>query len=248
MSSYNPLGTPFIELPSVDSTNNYAMGLVRAGMAHHGTAVFAHEQTKGRGQRTKEWSSEGGKNIAISFIIEPELISTQQIFFLSMAMAVGTLNFFNNLTGNEALIKWPNDIYWRDRKAAGILIQNIWQGNSWKYAVVGIGINVNQVEFGLLGTRAVSLKQIKGKEENPLHLARELGNYLEDSYQLLKNDPAAIATLYRKQLYKLNQPVKLKTENRIFEAVIIGVSDLGQLEVNTDKTERFDVGEVEWII
>jgi BirA family biotin operon repressor/biotin-[acetyl-CoA-carboxylase] ligase len=165
-----------------------------------------------------------------------------------MAMALGTLNFFNNYTGNEALIKWPNDIYWRDRKAAGILIENIWQGNEWKYAVVGIGINVNQVDFGVLGSRAVSLKQITGKEYKPVQLAHELSKYLQAAYELLKDDPVAVTELYRKHLYKINLPVKFKTGNKVFDAVVKGVTERGQLEVFTHTTEHYDVGEIEWLI
>jgi BirA family biotin operon repressor/biotin-[acetyl-CoA-carboxylase] ligase len=124
LPSLNPIGTPFVELLSVESTNNYAMGLVRAGMASHGTAVFAHDQTKGKGQRNKQWDSEGSKNIAISLVIEPGFMNGRPMFLLSMMTAVGVVNFFNNYIADELKIKWPNDIYWRDRKAAGILIEN----------------------------------------------------------------------------------------------------------------------------
>ena len=125
MSSSNRIGSPFIELPTVDSTNNYAMGLVHAGMAQHGTAVFTHDQTKGRGQRSKNWNSEAKSNIAISVIIEPKELSPSQAFMLSKAIAVGTLYFFDSYAQTDVKIKWPNDIYWRDRKAGGILIENV---------------------------------------------------------------------------------------------------------------------------
>ena len=147
MSSLNPIGTPFIELHTVDSTNNYAMGLVHAGMAQHGTAVFAHEQTKGRGQRNKAWVSEPGANIALSVIFQPPAFSTSQLFMISKLVATAVLNFFNSYATTDTSIKWPNDIYWRDRKAGGILIENMVNGSTWNWAVVGIGININQVNF-----------------------------------------------------------------------------------------------------
>ena len=158
MSALNPIGQPFIELPTVESTNNYAMGLVRAAMAQHGTAVFSHEQTKGKGQRNKNWLSSKNQNIAISVIVKPGKLSSSELFVLSMMTAVGVHEFLCRYAGDEVKIKWPNDIYWRDRKAAGILIENIWQAGHWEFAVIGIGINVNQSDFGKLGKKAVSLK------------------------------------------------------------------------------------------
>lgn len=248
MPSLTPIGTPFVELLSVESTNNYAMGMVRAGMAHHGTAVFAHNQTKGKGQRNKQWDSEGSKNIAISIILEPGFIEGQPMFLLSMMAAAGVLKFFNNYIGDETSIKWPNDIYWRDRKAAGILIENVWQGNEWKFAVVGIGINVNQTGFGELGTKAVSLKQITGKEFVPVELARELSTELQNSLELFLANPEILVKDYKSKLYKLGETVRLKKENRIFDALIKDVNLEGQLVVQTLVEEKFDVGEVEWMI
>ena len=247
MPALNPIGSPFIELLTVESTNNYAMGLVREGMAHHGTAVFAHRQTKGKGQRNRQWDSEGSQNIAISIIIEPRFITHTPMFLLSMMAASGVVRFFNNYIANDVTIKWPNDIYWRDRKAAGILIENVWQGNDWKYAVLGIGINVNQTDFGALGNKAVSLKQISGREFIPIDLSRELCAEIQKLFELLVKDPSTVVQLYKSDLYKIGESVRLKKESRIFEAVVKDVTNEGQLVVQTAIEEKFDVGEVEWV-
>jgi BirA family biotin operon repressor/biotin-[acetyl-CoA-carboxylase] ligase len=124
------------------------MGKVRAGMAQHGLSVFALEQTRGKGQRDKIWISEPGQNIALSLVLEPKH-HFPSLFLLSMAMAVGTVRFFRKYVPDDVSIKWPNDVYWRDRKAGGILIENVWQGGVWKFAVVGIGININQTRFSI---------------------------------------------------------------------------------------------------
>src|SRR5256885_16124829 len=100
------------------------MGLVHAGMAQHGTAVFTHEQTKGKGQRNRQWQSQKDQNIAISLVIEPKSLVISELFILSMTIATGVKHFFNSYTNGDVKIKWPNDIYWRDRKAGGILIEN----------------------------------------------------------------------------------------------------------------------------
>ncbi|MFL5771999.1 MAG: biotin--[acetyl-CoA-carboxylase] ligase [Flavisolibacter sp.] len=246
MSSSNPLGAPFLELPTVDSTNNYAMGMVRAGMAHHGMAVFTMEQTSGKGQRDKSWISEPGQNIALTLVIEPQT-HFHALFLLSMAIAEGTVRFFRKYVEDDVSIKWPNDLYWRDRKAGGILIENVWQGGIWKFAVVGIGININQTRFDLL-TPAVSMKQITGKDHNPSALAKELCVFLDHSYHEAVENPDELKKAYRNDIYQLNEKVKLKKGSRIFEARILNVTDDGKLLVYHGTEEKFDVGEVEWVM
>jgi len=231
----------------VDSTNNYAMGLVHAGMAQHGIAVFSHHQTQGRGQYNKHWISEAESNIAISVVLEPPL-STSQIFLVSKMVAMAALRFFNRYAIDNTSIKWPNDIYWCDRKAGGILIENVIQGAAWKYSVVGIGININQTDFGDLKNKAVSLKQITGNNFDPVSLAKELCDIVNTQFDQLTLDPNAIIREYRSHLYQLGQKIKLKKGNRIFEAIMKDVTDTGQLIVQHAVDERFDVGEVEWML
>lgn len=248
MSSLIPIGFSFIELPTVDSTNNYAMGLVHAGMAQHGTAVFSHIQTQGRGQRTKKWNSQPKTNIAISIIIEPKTLSSSQAFLLSKCVAVAVVHFFNSIVQEPATIKWPNDIYWRDRKAGGILIENVLLGSEWKFAIAGVGLNINQTDFEELNRKAVSLKQITGKNFDPLDLAKDLCKHLDQWYNKLIVEPRSISAEYHNNLYQLGNVVKFKKENRLFEAVVKEVNDFGQLIVEHGVEERFDVGEVEWMI
>ena len=248
MSSLNPIGQPFIELPAIESTNNYAMGLVREGMAQHGMAVFAHEQTRGKGQRNKHWLSAKGSNIALSMILDSQGLQHSDLFLLSMTAANSCFQLINRYIPDGLTIKWPNDIYWRDRKAAGILIENVWQQDTWKHSVIGIGVNVNQEDFGELGSRAVSMKQLTGKNHIPVELARELCEIFEEQYHLLLSDPEKVMDFYRKHLYKKDEKVRLKKANRIFEAVIKDVTIDGQLIVQRAVEEKFNVGEVEWLI
>ena len=223
------------------------MGLLHEGMAQHGTAIFTHEQTKGKGQRNKQWHSVRDQNIAISFVLEPQGSGQGAQWLLSQAIAVAVYEFFNKKTAGDVSIKWPNDIYWRDRKAAGILIENIWQGSEWKMAIAGVGININQTDFGDLGKKAVSLRQITGQAHDPLVLAKELCIYIDKSFQQLINEPSTITTGYKRNLYRINETVRLKQGSRIFEATIKDVSPEGQLIVQHSIEERFSVGEIEWI-
>ena len=247
MPDKNHIGFPFIILQSVDSTNNYATAMAHAGMTQHGTVIFTYEQTRGKGQRSKDWLTNKNENITLSIIIKPEngLVPN---FVFSMAMALGAMHFFNKHAANDVTIKWPNDIYWRDRKAGGILIENIFSGTTWKYSIVGIGLNINQADFGELGAKAVSLKQITGKEYDVLQMAEDLCKCVNEYYGLLLKKPQDIIDQYHQHLYKLNQPVRLKKENRLFNVIIKGVNAKGQLITQHAIEEPFDVGEVEWVI
>ena len=89
------------------------MGLIHAGMAQHGTTVFAHEQTKGKGQRDKQWWSRPNENITLSLIVKPFGLSTNELFLLSMTVSIGVQQFFQSYAGEDTSIKWPNDVYWR---------------------------------------------------------------------------------------------------------------------------------------
>jgi BirA family biotin operon repressor/biotin-[acetyl-CoA-carboxylase] ligase len=274
-SLLNPIGSPFVELQSVDSTNNYARKLLHEarlpylpgrqtgsqGVVQHGMAIFAHEQVSGKGQRGKIWTSEKGSNIMLSVIVEPQSLLLTQQFQLSACAAVAVLNFFAKYAGDDCKIKWPNDLYWQDRKAGGILIESIVGSEqlavssqqlasaNWNWAIIGIGININQTTFPTYLTNPVSLKQITGKNFDPVLLAKEICNDLNENFsQLITGGFEKIYLQYVSHLYKLNSTVKLKKDNRVFEAVIKGVSPQGRLIVYHSIEEEFDFGSVEWVV
>lgn len=236
-------------LDTVDSTNNYVMARVQAGMASHGMAWFAHEQSAGKGQRGKGWETQPGKNIAMSLVLQPDFLDARQQFYLSAAIALACFEFFWGYAGDETKIKWPNDLFWRDRKAGGVLIENVFHGKKWKWAIVGIGININQVNFDKAIKNPVSLKQITGKEFDTIVLAKELYALLMKKIpELNARSLDKILEDYNTHLYKLNKNVLLKKEDSIFETVIKSVSAEGKL-VTVDATEReFDFGDVEWVL
>lgn len=237
----------WIELPSVDSTNNYAMGLIHEGLAQHGLTICTAHQTKGKGQRGKVWETEPGANLSFSIIVEPGLLLTQS-FQLLAATALAVRDELEKILGDETKIKWPNDLYWRDRKTGGILIENVVRGRQWQWAVIGIGINVNQTEFKGL-KNPVSIKQVTGKYTDVLQLAHCIQKaVLKECDHLQQQGFAGIFETYNCQLYKLQQPVRLKKESRIVSTNVKGVNTSGQLITGIDVEECFDFGEVEWLI
>lgn len=237
----------WIELDSVDSTNNYAMGLIHEGLAQHGLTIRTAHQTNGKGQRGKVWETEPGANLSFSIIVKPGLNLTQH-FQLLAATALAVRDELEKLVGDETKIKWPNDLYWRDRKTGGILIENVVRGRQWQWAVIGIGINVNQTNFKGL-KNPVSIKQITGKDADVQQLARHIQKtVLKKCDQLQQKGFDPIFKHYNQQLYKLRQPVRLKKASRTLSTQVKGVNTTGQLVTGNDVEECFDFGEVEWLI
>lgn len=241
------IGHSFIELGSVDSTNNYAMALAIAGKATHGTLVFAHDQWAGKGQRGRSWNSSPGANIILSAVLEP-VAPLGSAFGLSAAVALAARDFFTAHALSAVTIKWPNDIYWNDRKAGGILIENHLQGDRWAFSIVGIGININQVEFPETARNPVSLRQITGRIYDAPLLARELGHYLDGRYtQWETGGISGLLEAYNTFLYRRGREVRLRKDNAVFTTRIERVTPHGEL-ITRDVLDRcFSFGEVEWV-
>ena len=164
------LGAPFIELSTIDSTNIYAMDQIKQGLAKSGSCYTADFQTNGKGQHGRVWESSKGQNLLCSYILELNTLDalknwtpTDQIGF-SAAIALGARAFFAAFAGSETKIKKPNDIYFSDRKAGGILVENLVRGKEWTWTVIGIGMNINQSSFSSAAVNSVSSNPISLQE------------------------------------------------------------------------------------
>lgn len=262
-SSDTRIGEPFIELLSVDSTNNYALTQVRAGLAQHGSAFFAHEQLAGKGQRGKSWTTAPGSSLILSVVVDPHPLAIGQQFQLSTCIALAGLALLRKYAGGEVAVKWPNDLYWRDRKAGGILIENIIGGKTsqtrtanedssygeWQWAIAGIGINLNQKFFPEDLKNPVSLRQITSKNHDPAGLAQELCQLIDLFFkQLVSKGFDGLYQEYLSNLYKRDQIIKLKKGTRVFDALIKSVLPNGRLVIEHGIEETLDLGEIEWIL
>jgi len=241
------IGNVFIELAAIDSSNNYAMALAHDGKAFHGNVFFAHEQTAGKGQRGKNWASNISENIMMSIVLQPEKLSINEQFPLSACIALGCYDLLNIYLPGEIFIKWPNDLYINDRKTGGVLIENIISGGKWKYAIVGIGININQISFDKNLPNPTSLKQVTAKDFDVIVLAKELCSCIDKRYRdLLSGFYEEMIVEYNSHLYKRNEKVRLKKDDEIFETMIKEVSRQGKLIAVSEEERSFDFGEVNW--
>ena len=238
----------FSILDDVDSTNNYAMGLLQHGKGKHGMACFARQQSKGKGQRGKSWQSARDQNILLSIIIEPDNCFKAKPFMFSAAIANLCREFLEQIVKEAFVCKWPNDIYFGDKKTGGILIENTFRGKQWQWAVVGIGINVHQQQFLDDNSKAISLSQIKPIKQTAVSLAGELQSYILSGLEKIKaGNLNEVLLNFNDHLYKKEAQVKLKAGNVVFETKIKAVNDFGQLETSDVLARTFNVGEVEWV-
>jgi len=188
------LGAPLIELSTIDSTNIYAMAQIRAGLAKSGSCYTADFQTNGKGQHGRVWESSKGQNLLCSYILELNTLDTlknwtpaDQIGF-SAAIALGVRAFFAAFAGSETKIKKPNDIYFSDRKAGGILIENLVRGQEWTWTVIGIGMNINQSAFSSaavnkVSSNPISLQEITNKNWDVKQMQQHLSEALNIAIQ-----------------------------------------------------------------
>ena len=217
---------------SINSTNTLLKELLAKGEWPKGESfLYAGYQTAGRGQTGNSWESEEGKNLLCSIVLPP----AKNLYFLNIAVSVAILR----LLGEQLTIKWPNDIYWKDKKLAGILLENAIVGSEIKYAIAGIGLNVNQTEFVSDAPNPVSLKQITGKEYDIDQLMQDLF----DAVNTVLNEPEdVIWSEYKSHLYRRKGYWPFEDKNGAFEAQIHDVLPTGEIVLCDKKGQVHQYG------
>jgi BirA family biotin operon repressor/biotin-[acetyl-CoA-carboxylase] ligase len=245
------IGQNSIHLKSIDSTNSYASELLRQSKPPEGSMIYTFEQLNGRGQRGNTWESEPNKNGILSLILYPTFLQAEKQFLLTKITSLAVADLMAELLeilGNsqDIKIKWPNDIYVGNKKIAGILIENTLRENSLQSAIIGIGMNINQVKFTTT-TFATSLALLTNKEVHLMQCIDRLCEFMEARYlQLKANKLESIDTEYLHRLYQLNEWKNYSDRDHTFEGKIIGVSVSGklQLQLRSDEVKEFDLKEI----
>ncbi|MDR0510809.1 MAG: biotin--[acetyl-CoA-carboxylase] ligase [Rikenellaceae bacterium] len=211
----------------------------------HGDIVVALEQSCGRGQRGNSWSSERGRNLTFSIVLEPENFAAERQFMLSKIVALSIVEVLAKF-GVEARIKWPNDIYAGSRKIAGVLIENSVCGAQLTRSIVGIGLNVNQTAFDPALPNPTSVALETGREADLGHLLKEL--YITLMSMLRRGGGRSVDRLYLEKLYLRGVPHRFTASGRSFEGVIRGVGDYGELLVEQEggATDSYLFKEIEF--
>jgi len=221
-------------IESVSSTNILLAKMLRDSDLSEGFVVCANFQTMGRGQQGNSWESKKNLNLLFSLLLYPKHILANEQFLISQAVSIGIKRVLDKYADNIS-IKWPNDIFWNDRKIAGILIENSLQGTCIKHSIVGIGLNVNQTDFQN-APNAISLKQITEKSHSRTKLLQEIR---ESILYIYRNQNAEkIRTEYMQMLYRKSGYFPYSTQNENFEAKITQIFPDGRLELQDQTGEK----------
>ena len=249
------IGKNLLFLHEVESTNTYAMNLLRNVNVIEGTIVYTDNQTKGRGQRGTVWSSNIGQNIISSIILKPTFLSIENSFYLSKITALAIYDVLTDILTSgqyDIKIKWPNDILVNQQKIAGILIETNIANTAIKEVVIGIGFNVNQIRFDEFERFATSLKLLTAHDFDRELILNLLCEKIEKWYLKLKQQKLVfIDDSYLAVLFGMNKTIPFNDSvgNR-FEGKIVGVSNNGKLKIQLSNSveKECDVKEVKFLI
>lgn len=225
----------YIEL---SSTNSFLKDLNEKKNLTEGVVVSADYQTSGKGQRGNAWESERSRNLIFSLLLRPVFLNVRQSFVLSQLISVSIYEILSQKI-DDVSIKWPNDIYWKDQKIAGILIENSFVDGTVASSIIGVGLNINQKKFLSNAPNPVSLSQITEVEYCVKGILTEILETLARLYQNMQTEEGHkyLSGVYKKALFRKEGFYDFIDVNKgkVFSAQIKGVDDIGQLKLQTEK-------------
>ena len=231
---------------TLESTNQYLQNLLNEGIDIVDNIVVTDYQTSGKGQGKNVWESEDGKNLLFSIALDMSFLKAENQFILTQIVSVTMINVLKKYLPEESLsIKWPNDIYFNDKKIAGILIKNEIKGMMMRTSIIGIGLNVNQTSFDKNLPNPISMKMITGKDFDLDELLSAISCQLSAishqlsavSYQLSAISYQFSTFNYTNKLYRYKQWASYEHEGSVKEMMIIGYDQFGRL-ILKEKNDR----------
>lgn len=216
-----------------NSTNSALAALLKEQDLPDGFTLYTYYQTAGRGQVGNKWESEKGQNLLMSTLIRPKYLPISEHFILSEIVALALKDVLDRYT-DGIRIKWPNDIYWNDKKISGTLIENNFSGSTIRSCIAGIGLNLNQTVFVSDAPNPISLKQITDQEYDKRKILDEILERLAYyKRQLAEGHEQDIRELYAQHLYRKEGWHEWIADGTSFQARIKEVKADGQLVLET---------------
>lgn len=242
------IGKKIVYLPSCHSTNDIASALEEKETLAEGIVVITDNQTLGRGQRGNQWLTEPGKNLTFSILLKPIFVSISEQFILSQIVALGVVKALRYYLP-DAIVKWPNDIYSGNKKLSGVLIENSVQGGRIVNSVLGIGININQLNFtherisslGLLTGESYDLQELLGqflKSIEHYYVRARQGNYDQ-----LRAEYLSVLLGYKENRLFLDK-------SGFFNGTVTDVKNNGQIEITCPdgNVNLYALKELQWVL
>lgn len=241
---------PLIHINETDSTNSYLQVVCDKQEVEEFTTVLSDYQSAGRGQRGNSWESDKGKNLLFSFVLFPDFLEAKRQFLLSQIISLAIKEELDVYT-DAISIKWPNDIYWKEKKICGMLIENNLTGKYISQSIAGIGININQHVFFSPAPNPVSLEQITGKVYDRIEFLARVMQRIKAYYLLLQQEKHdLIASRYQNSLFRKEGKHWYKDTNGEFRAEILGIEPEGTfiLKDEEGRERKYMFKEVEHLL
>ena len=239
-----------IYIPQTISTNVSLAEICSKGYTENLTSVYSSFQTDGRGQRGNKWESEDGKNLLFSFVIFPNGLPAREHFILLQITALALFDTLSEYTDGIS-IKWPNDIYWMDRKICGTLIENDLSGMNIERSISGTGVNLNQKIFRSDAPNPISLSQITGQEYDIETVLHKIMNSASIYHRMFDNGESdIIRKKYFEAIYRKDGFYMYKDDNGTFDAIIEDIEKDGRLVLKDreGRVRKYLFKEVSYII
>lgn len=240
----------FTYFKKIDSTNAFMAELPEKERV--GAVVFAREQTAGKGMGTNSWESRPGENLTFSMGEDMSFLPAADQFLLSQAVPLGLLDVLDvMLPMSKLTVKWPNDIFFEDRKLCGILVNSSIHGSEMGVSVIGIGLNVNQMHFQDWPTHPVSIKMILGQEVALEAYMSQLVEAVDRRVQLLRTDDgmSKIQHDYLNRLYRYHTWSDYEVNGQKVKRFITGIDAFGRLETLDESNQQcvYDIKEIKFL-
>ncbi len=231
----------FIYLDTTESTNLYALELLKSKKLADGSVIATHTQTRGKGLENNQWESEPGKNLTATIVFYPSFLSPERQFRLTKVISLSVCTLLDKLDlPQTSLIKWPNDIYANHHKIAGILINNEITGNRISSSIAGLGLNINQDSFSRNVPFAISLKMLTGKEYIVKDILTDWHKNVIYWYdKLISPVSTQLDDAYMDRLYLLNQPADYEIRGEKMTATIKGLAEYGMLLLENKSGKQY---------
>ena len=234
----------------LDSTNAY-LQRQQSERDIRNWVVSTDEQTAGKGMGNNGWESEAHQNLTFSMALDMSFLPAERQFLLSEAVPLGIVEVLDGcLPANKLSIKWPNDIYYGTHKLAGILINSTIKANMMDVSIIGIGLNVNQMQFLDWPTHPISLKMVTGKALDLQPLLEEIAEHILIKVEQLKSDPASIEKEYLQRLFRYRTWADYEVDGKVMRLFMTGIDPYGRLMLvdEASSTYCFDIKEIKFVL
>ena len=235
---------------TLDSTNAY-LQRKQSETDIRNWVVSADEQTAGKGMGNNGWESEIGKNLTFSLAVDMGFLPAERQFLLSEAVPLGIIEVLDGILPTEKLsIKWPNDIFYENRKLAGILINSTIKANMMDVSIIGIGMNVNQMQFQDWPTHPISMKMITGEDYDLQPLLEQIAEHIIIKVEQLKSNPTSIEQDYLKRLFRYRSWADYEIEGKTLRLFMTGIDAFGRLMLIDKQSiqHKFDIKEIKFVL